>query len=572
MKLISTYSPSHRPLAESWFLPSLKDDYEVFCQPNDIEGPGSYMMPGWSKAVAFKSQTIIQAIKDNRGDSFIYSDVDIQFFASTKSAIRKALQGHDIVCLMDDPEGLLCTGFFAIRANRLTLQLWERVARAVETEGRDQLAFNDIVRQIPGLRYGLLPYRFFGPGTFRRKRWEPGERIYIPFSPYLFHANWTLGIHNKSMLLQQVKTIVQRGRPGILANNLLYLLHCGPKFRAEVSKAKAVTRSPRVNHSATGILPARVTLEASTLCQLNCPTCPTALGITRERFGAGFLAFTDFKQFADHHPQVSEIELSNWGEVFLNPELGKILEYAHAQNITLTLRNGANLNTVSPEILEALVRFRLHSLSCSIDGASQATYSQYRKNGNFESVIRNIESLNTLKAKFKSPYPGLAWQFVAFGHNEHEIESARQMARKLHMRFALKLSWDDLYSQTFSPIRNRTLLRSQSPMKVADRAEYEIKFGESYISRSCLQLWHHPRINFDGRLLGCSINHWGDFGNVFENGLAPCLEAPPMQRARQMLMGALPKQDDLPCSHCTVYHHRLQSNRYVRPQELDDLE
>jgi len=471
---------------------------------------------------------------------------------------------------MDDPHGLLCTGFFAIRANRRTVRLWEEVYQAIRIERRDQLAFNRIIHGMDGIRHGLLPVQFFGPGTFKRERWGRGERIYVPHSPCLFHANWTVGIKNKVELLRQVKKIVARGRPGILVNNLLYLFGCKRQYRPHLRMALAANRTVNLVKTWSYNRPSTVTLDASTVCQLKCRTCPTSKGVVRDNIDAGFLAFADFKKFVADHPWVSEIELSNWGEVFLNPELALIMEQAHHDQVILTINNGANLNTVKEETLEALVRYRVHSLSCSIDGASQQTYAQYRVNGDYDQVIANIKKINDFKAHYRSPFPKLAWQFVAFGHNEHEIGLARARAKDLNMRFNFKLSWDDLYGESFSSVRDRDLIRAQSGLKVADRREYEKKYGRSYIESSCHQVWLNPRVNFDGRLLGCSINHWGDYGNVFEKGLEACLTGEKMTAARRLLMGSEKEKDDLPCLNCKVYQGRMKRSSFVSPDNLHE--
>ena len=49
------------------------------------------------------------------------------------------------------------------------------------------------------------------------------------------------------------------------------------------------------------------------------------------------------------------IELSNWGEIFLNPDLPNILAYSYQKSVALTASNGVNLPTVKPEVLEAVV-------------------------------------------------------------------------------------------------------------------------------------------------------------------------------------------------------------------------
>ena len=122
------------------------------------------------------------------------------------------------------------------------------------------------------------------------------------------------------------------------------------------------------------IRPSYVRIEASTVCQLDCPLCPTAKGDVGRLIGQGFLKFSHFKKFIDKNPSIRGIELSNWGELFLNNELLDIIRYAHQKNVQLTAYNGANLNTVSPKILEALVKYKFHSITCSIDGTTQETY------------------------------------------------------------------------------------------------------------------------------------------------------------------------------------------------------
>jgi MoaA/NifB/PqqE/SkfB family radical SAM enzyme len=79
-------------------------------------------------------------------------------------------------------------------------------------------------------------------------------------------------------------------------------------------------------------------------------------------------------------------------------------------------------------------------MSCSIDGASNETYQLYRVKGNFDTVIENVRKINRFKQQQHSDYPQLTWQFVVFGHNEHEIPVARRLASDLGMKFSPKLS------------------------------------------------------------------------------------------------------------------------------------
>ena len=318
------------------------------------------------------------------------------------------------------------------------------------------------------------------------------------------------------------------------------------------------------------IRPRKIRLEASTVCQLKCPSCPTAGGETGRRLGVGFLRFPDFKRLVDRNPWISAVELSNWGEIFLNKQLPGILEYAYRKGVALHVENGANLNHLDDAVADAVVRFRMREITCSIDGASRETYSVYRVGGDFQKVIHNIKSINRLKARYHSPFPKLHWQFVAFGHNEHEIEDARAMARDLDMSFHVKLSWDDLYSEPFSPVVNTDLVRRASGLGVASRSEYQEKYGqEYYLAGCCSQLWTAPQVNYDGRVLGCAVNYWSDFGNAFEEGLGAILDSGRMSYARDMLLGRAEAREDIPCTRCNLYEKLARGDQWLVEGERD---
>jgi hypothetical protein len=364
-----------------------------------------------------------------------------------------------------------------MRANRLSLQLWDQVHEDVKKKHSIQTAFNQILPEVQKLRYGYLPVEFFSGGTFRPKNRSSRGRIYIPNLPVMFHANPGISPANKKFLLWYVKSIVQLGRVGIQANNLIYKLSNfgknNPGIAARfVGEFNSKAHAKKLSFSR----PRKVGIDASTVCQLACRTYPTSRGLIRETLGAGFHSPEQFGKFLLDHPWITEVELSNWGEVFLNPHLKDIFKLAKKYFVFLRIDNGANLNKDSDELLEDLVRNKIRSIICSIDGANQETYSNYRVKGNFEKVIENINKINRFKEIYKSPFPAILWQFVAFGHNEHKIDKARQLAGDLHMNFNLKLSWEDLYFDSFSPVNDRDKIRSEMPSGVSDRKEYEEKF------------------------------------------------------------------------------------------------
>jgi hypothetical protein len=74
--------------------------------------------------------------------------------------------------------------------------------------------------------------------------------------------------------------------------------------------------------------------------------CPTTRGVIHHQaVGGGFLRFEDFRKLLDDNPGLKRIELSNWGEIFLNPALLSVLELAHERGVELTAHNGVGFFT-----------------------------------------------------------------------------------------------------------------------------------------------------------------------------------------------------------------------------------
>ncbi len=285
----------------------------------------------------------------------------------------------------------------------------------------------------------------------------------------------------------------------------------------------------------------------------------------RSRHRERLLRFEDFRNLIRANPHLRKIEISNYGEVFLNPELLDILRFAHEHKVEISITNGTNLNHVPEEVLEALVRYGVSAISCSIDGASQETYSQYRVRGNFDRVMANIRKINAFKTQYQSESPKLNWKFIVFGHNEHEITKAREMAQQMGMEIKFKLSWDS----DFSPVRDVERVLRETGLPAASREAYLKQLGIDYKSDICQQLWLQPQINWDGKNLGCCRNFWGDFGgNAFQDGLVPTLNSEKITYAREMLVGEKPPRDDIPCSTCSVYQQRRAAGRWMKAPAL----
>lgn len=308
--------------------------------------------------------------------------------------------------------------------------------------------------------------------------------------------------------------------------------------------------------------PSFVRIEACSVCQLNCPMCQL-IDNGSDVIGRGTLTFKLFRDFISRNPSIKRIELGNFGEVFLNPDLPEILRFAHGQGIVTEIDEGANLNHASDEALDALVRFGTSRVRCAIDGVTQSVYAQYRVGGSLKDVIRNINRINELKKRYGSSTPHLIFQFIVFGHNIHQVGRAALLARMLQMGIEYKLDClpGNATDEISAKIRHIT--------GYSDRSEFLRREKIHYMRHLCYHMWHSPQINWDGKLLGCSRNIWGEYaGNVFEGNLLEQLNNGKMRNARKMLMGQMPGNDAVPCSNCSVFKSMQKFEKWLTPDEL----
>lgn len=321
-----------------------------------------------------------------------------------------------------------------------------------------------------------------------------------------------------------------------------------PEDAPRLTKEQLDELSPdeRRDYYIKSFVPERVRLEVSTVCQLRCAGCGFQKG-GEDDLERGFLSLENFKNFCNRNPFVREIEISNYGEPFLNPHLAKMMHYAKEKGITLVCRNGSNFNTISDEQIRALVDTGFEAITLSIDGASQEVYEKYRIGGDFDRVIENVKKLQAYKKEKGSKLPKLKWQYILMEHNELEIGKAKALAKELGIPIHFKLNWDPSYE----PV-HREYLIEETGLKELTEAEYSATHKVSAFNSLCEQMFIRPQVNWDGRLLGCCTRRYATFDvNVFEVGLIEAIRSPKYILNKECLMTVHPDKERF--SSCTCY-------------------
>ncbi len=184
MKLYAVITPSHRPLYEQFFVPSLNTEaFELNPCSLEQEGAGEFLADDFKNCIQFKLKKILESIEQNPGAIVVWSDIDIQFFRLQPEHILSYFDPEtDFVAqrlsLTSDE---ICGGFYAVRCSPKTYDFFNKVNNLTreETGGNEQDAINLALKAAPP----RVNWRFFGREFYSRT-----HGIGIPPNAVLHHA------------------------------------------------------------------------------------------------------------------------------------------------------------------------------------------------------------------------------------------------------------------------------------------------------------------------------------------------------------------------------------------------
>ena len=118
--------------------------------------------------------------------------------------------------------------------------------------------------------------------------------------------------------------------------------------------------------SYTRLKPFDYAVEVSGMCNLKCLSCPRAHGKSKHP-SPGFMTLDAFKKvlskIISESPLVGNIQLYQWGEPLLNPQLPQIIQHANAHGIKCAVSSNLNLKTDYQALIESKPEW--FRISCS---------------------------------------------------------------------------------------------------------------------------------------------------------------------------------------------------------------
>ena len=202
-----------------------------------------------------------------------------------------------------------------------------------------------------------------------------------------------------------------------------------------------------------------VHVEASGKCNSFCPMCSryTKLGyvqpglkesdLTPELF---YKLFT--KEFTS---QLEHVYFSGvYGDPCINKRLPEFVNYL-IDNGCKSVSIDTNGGYRKPDWWAKLARKNV-MVNFAIDGASNETHGLYRIGVVYDTVIENLKALITAGGTAQ-------WNFIVFQHNEHEVETARQLAQDIGAKFRIKVTQKFRSNKNFKVVKEGKELHQLLP-------------------------------------------------------------------------------------------------------------
>lgn len=273
-------------------------------------------------------------------------------------------------------------------------------------------------------------------------------------------------------------------------------------------------------------------------CNLRCVHCPR--GVYYQKSTSTKMGLDVFKRLLEKitsECKCQKVDLYNWSEPFLHPELDKFVAVVKNKNIVCGL--SSNLSFNSPARLEAVL-MHSPSLIVSVSGFTQEVHERYHKGSNLENVKNNLKFIANLKEKHHLPL-SVRIHCLQFADNQEDQLLWEQYCGDYGFIYHGAPAY---CSEVTTPeTAARLLYRPGFDRDANGGTKVRVDFSKTPILEAC-PLYNTIPINAHGNVYLCCI-YWNrdayKIGNYFDTSLHYVQERRLLHRD---------------CSHCIVFRKR----------------
>jgi len=290
-------------------------------------------------------------------------------------------------------------------------------------------------------------------------------------------------------------------------------------------------------------LPASLSIEPTTSCNLRCPECPS--GLRSFSRPTGMMELSTFQKVIDElYRHLSYLILYFQGEPFLHPGFLDFVAYASEKNIYTATSTNAHYLTKKKAI--STIKSGLDRIIISMDGTDQETYEKYRIGGQFDKVKAGIKNLVQAKKDLKSSKPNIILQFLLFQHNTHKIQDIKKLAKKLQVD-KLELKTAQIYDFEKG---SQLIPENEGLSRYKSNGKNQFMIKSEHLNK-CWKMWHSCVMTWDGNIVPCCFDKDAKYvmGNIHDQPFGEIWNGKPYQDFRSRLFHNR-REIDI-CRNCT---------------------
>lgn len=279
-----------------------------------------------------------------------------------------------------------------------------------------------------------------------------------------------------------------------------------------------------------GALPAKLTLQTTDRCNLDCPHCQIPKEAKRSSMPEAVLDRVVEELF----PTLIELHPTNLGEPFMWRPFERLCSEMHRHGVLLDLTtNGTLLDERRAAWIIPIAR----DVKVSFDGAAPATFERLRRGASFDQVCANARRLSEATA------PGtVALQMTLMRSNYQELPALVRLAAALGVSrvkayhlfsFRPELDAESIAGEPglWPPVLEAAM-READTLGVALACAEPAGSVADVEATACHLPWHETWVDLDGAVLPCH-SHGGDVaGSILDAPFTESWNGPLYRRIR----------------------------------------